>query len=55
MRRAIITPTADTALHAHNPRQSGHPVTRDLVATSEALLRLLAATSGAPWIHPALG
>ena len=55
MRRAIITPTADTGLHAHNPRQSEHLVTRNLVATSEALLRLLAATSGAPSIQTALG
>ena len=55
MRRAIITPAADTGLHAHNPRQSEHPVTRDLVATSGALLRLLAATSGAPSIQTALG
>jgi hypothetical protein len=55
MRRAIITPTADTGLRAHNPRQPGHPVTRDMVATSEALLRLLAATSGAPSFQTALG
>ena len=48
MRRAIITPTANTELRAHNPRQSGYRAARGMIATSEAKTAPARGHPGAP-------